>query len=481
MSAAAPRNRPLARICWAFVSVPILVKIVGIGAIVASCFGIITFVRTRNTLTEDLNALLAEKAVDETETLAAHLARPLSLHDIVSVRHILEDAMARHPDFLYIIVREPGGEVFSHTFDGPIPRALAPVPPFVAFPERKFRVYDRGERDLVFEALRPVVKGHAGSVQLGLSRQVLTDQLDSLRNTILASLAFCAALGIGLALLLSIAMTHPIHRLVEAVRQIREHNLHARAPVFFGDEIGGLAMAFNDMAEMLEQNEKTINEKEAARSALVRRVITSQETERKLIAQELHDQIGQSLLALLVDMKAADRKHVSGDTRHVHLGQIEDIITEVRQVSKGMHPSILDDYGLDTALKNYAKEASIRHKVRIDYEATRPHAFGRLPEPVEVALYRVAQEAISNALRHGHPEHVSVVLLISPDSAMLLVEDDGKGFDPGKTAPEAGIGLLSMKERVSLLGGELDIVSEAGVGATVRARIPLKITDGVPA
>lgn len=477
MSDISLRTSIFARAGWALLSVPILLKIVGIGAIVASCFGIITFVRTRNTLREDLNAFLAEKAVSETETLAAHLARPLSLHDVVAVRHILEDAMARHPDFLYIIVREPAGAVFSHTFDGPIPRALAPVPSFAKFPERRFRVYDRGNQDLVFEALRPVVRGHAGFVQLGLSQQLLTDELVSLRNTILASLAFCAALGIGLALILSIAITRPIHRLVEAVRQIRERNLRARAPVFSGDEIGGLAIAFNDMAEMLEQNERTINEKEAARRALVQRVIASQENERKLISQELHDQIGQSLLALLVDMKSTN-----GGQRDALQDQIEDLIAEVRQVSKGMHPSILDDYGLDTALKNYTKEAAGRHKVRIDYEATCPRGGGgRLPEPVEVALYRVAQEAISNALRHGHPEHVSVVLLISPESAVLLVEDDGKGFDPGSTAPEAGIGLLNMRERVSLLGGQLDIVSEPGAGTTVRARIPLQVAEKLPA
>jgi signal transduction histidine kinase len=341
------------------------------------------------------------------------------------------------------------------------------------FPEEAFRVIDAQAEGLIFEALRPVMRGHGGYVQVGWSNRMIAQELVTLRNTILVSLAICVALGIGLALLLSLAITHPVHRLNEAVKQISRHNLDARATVFSDDEIGSLASAFNAMGETLAQNSKTIMEKEAARAALVQRIITAQEHERKVISRELHDHVGQSLLALLVDMRSQGKGKHCGEACPAHQTRIEDLIEEVRQVSKGMHPSILDDYGLDSALRTYAKETAARHGVRIDYETNSPDGSRRLPEPVEVALYRIAQEAITNAIRHAQPGHVSVILLIESRQATLLIEDDGVGFQADQPRVDWGLGLLSMSERSSLLGGELDITSEMGEGTVVRSRVPL--------
>ena len=469
-----------ARVAWSILSVPILVKMVGIGAIVAGCFGVITFVRTRDTLMKNLNAALTERTINETESLADYLARPLSVHDIVAVRQILAKTAARHAGILYILVRGPDGRLITHTFDGPVPDELLSVPSFSAFPNEAFRVLDAKQDGLVFEALRPVMKGHGGYVQLGWSHRMIAEELASLRNAILVSLAICAALGIGLALLLSLAITHPVHRLNEAVQQVRQHNLAARATVFSEDEIGTLASAFNDMADTLAQNSKTILEKEKARAALVQRIITAQEHERKVISRELHDQIGQSLLALLVDMRSQNDGRHCGTSCPGHQERIEDLIEEVRQVSKGMHPSVLDDYGLDSALRTYAKDAAARHSVRIDYETSCPDGGRRLPEPVEVALYRIAQEAITNAIRHAQPSHVSAILLVDAGQATLLIEDDGVGFRTDQTVAVRGVGLLSMSERCALLGGKLDITSEVGEGTTVRARVPLQNEEEHP-
>ncbi len=463
-----------ARAAWAILSVPILVKMVGIGTVVAACFGTITFVRTRDTLRRNLHASLTTRTINEAESLADYLARPLSVHDIVAVRQILAKTTERHVDILYILVRDQAGNILTHTFDGPVPVELFPMPTFRSFPDRAFRVVDAGEDGFIFETLRPVMDGRAGYVQLGYSQKMIARELAALRNTILASLAICAALGIGLALLLSLAITHPVHRLNDAVQQIRQHNLDARATVVSADEIGNLATAFNDMAATLAENDRTIREKEEAREALVRQIITTQEQERKNISRELHDQIGQSLLALLVDMKSQSSGNHCGDACPDHQESIEEIIEEVRQVSKGMHPSVLDDYGLDSALRIYAKDTAARHSVRIDYEANRPEGDDRLPEAVEVALYRIAQEAITNAIRHAEPTHVSVILLIEGSQATLLIEDDGVGFRTDLSGAGRGMGLLSMNERCSLLGGKLDITSEVGEGTTVRARVPLQ-------
>ena len=461
------------RVVWAVLSVPILVKMVGIGAVVAGCFGVITFMRTRDTLRDSLNTSLTERAINEAESLADYVARSLSVNDIVAVRQALAKTIERHPGILYVLVRAPNGDIVTHTFDGQVPDGLLPLPTYHAFPEAAFRVVDAKENGLVFEAKRPVLGGHAGSVQLGWSHRRVERELASLRHTILVSLAICAAFGIGLALLLSLAITHPVRHLNDAMQEVRHHNLSARATVFASDEIGSLASAFNEMTETLAQNNKTILEKEKVRMALMQRVITAQEHERKAISRELHDQIGQSLLALLVDMRTRNDGMSCGAYCNRHQTGIENLIEEVRQVSKGMHPSVLDDYGLDSALRAYVKEAAARHDVRIDYETNCIDDCRRLPEPVEVALYRIAQEAITNAVRHAQPSHISVIMLFDPQQITLLIEDDGVGFCVDRTLPRRGLGLVSMSERCSLLGGELDITSDGDEGTTVRARVPL--------
>lgn len=458
---------------WVFMSVPILVKMVGIGAIVATVFGLITFVQTKETLKEDLNAVLADRTISEAESLAAQLARPLSVHDVIAVTQALKNARARLPDLLYVIVRDPDGAIVSHTFSGRVPADLVPAPTFGVSADRQFRVVDGNDDGLIFEASRDVLKGHGGSVQLGMSRRMIDSELASLRNAILVSLGFCLVVGIGLAIILTFAITRPVYHLTEAVRRIRRHELSARAKVFSDDEIGNLARAFNDMAEILQRNEATITEKEKARTALVGRIISSQENERKVISRELHDQVGQSILALLVDIKSQRGSEANDDLYAKYEAKVEKLIDEVRQVSKGMHPSVLDDYGLDVALKHYTEETAVRYNVRLEYESGCADGASRLPEAVEIAFYRVAQEAVLNALRHASPEHISVILLSAAESATLLIEDDGTGFAADDRTCNTGLGLVSMRERISLLGGDLDIISAPGEGTTVRARVAL--------
>ena len=457
----------LTRIAWAFTSVPILVKILGIGAVLTVCFGVIMFTRTRARLLTTLNEVLADRTISETELLAASLERSLSVGDVVAAKQTIDHARSRHADVAYIVVRGADGKILCHTFDGSVPDDLVPVPSFNSFPGTDLRVLDAGPAGLVFEAMRPVVGGHAGYVQLGWSDALIAREFVSLRGTILGSLAFCSVFGMGLALILSLAITYPIRRLAGAARQIRRNDLQARADLFSGDEIGALAANFNEMAGALEA-------KERARAALVEKLISSQEDERKTISRDLHDQIGQSLLALLVDMRSQSGTEAGRALCRDFEARVEDVVDEVRRVSKGMRPVALDHYGLSSALRNHAEEVSARHGVAVSYETNASDELSRLPEPVEISLYRVAQEAVTNAVRHAHPRHVSLILLRTPDSALLLVEDDGDGFDPGAVALSTGLGLLGMEERISWLGGELDVVSGDGDGTTVRARVPVR-------
>ncbi|MEO2089076.1 MAG: PAS domain S-box protein, partial [Gemmataceae bacterium] len=214
---------------------------------------------------------------------------------------------------------------------------------------------------------------------------------------------------------------------------------------------------------------------EADRRDLQQRLTTVQEAERQRIARELHDQLGQHLTALGLGLKVV--KDALADPSPVRervqgLQSLTDTIgREIHNLALELRPTALDDLGLPAALANYADGWSERSGVEVDF-----HAAGldtdRLPPPVETALYRVVQEALTNVFKHAAAKKVSVVLRRSPDLVSVVVEDDGHGFDVDATAGQR-LGVLGMRERAVLVGGTLVVESTPGRGTTVIARIPL--------
>jgi signal transduction histidine kinase len=215
------------------------------------------------------------------------------------------------------------------------------------------------------------------------------------------------------------------------------------------------------------------------RTELLGRLVTAQEDERRRISRELHDSIGQLLAGLTLAVKAARSADLPA---RVH-GVLDDVQRISDELSRTAHdfavrlrPTALDDLGLVPALEQFLSRLAARAEFEVDF-----HAQGfdgrRLPAEVETVLYRVAQEAVTNATRHAQPKRVSVLLTRTGSDVTLTIEDDGVGFDPGLIAsPEPDrprLGLAGMRERVGLVGGTLQIESSAGRGTTVLARVPL--------
>ncbi len=151
------------------------------------------------------------------------------------------------------------------------------------------------------------------------------------------------------------------------------------------------------------------------------------------------------------------------------------MIGEVHRLAWGMRPSILDDYGLESALSRHIEEVSKNAALQIDFQFISPDGLQRLPSRIEVPLFRIAQEAITNMIRHAKASHASVVILRQIHEITMLVEDNGQGFDLAmvKDKGDQCLGLMGMKERVNLLGGSFVIESAPGEGTTIRVRIPL--------
>jgi len=464
-----------ARLLRRVLSVPVYLKIVGVGFLVALLFGGVTYLQTRRGMSQMLRENLARDALSLVRSVATSLERPLVTGDLFSVDEELRKVSAAYPEIRYLIVREKGGRILVHTFKDAVPADLLSLAHKNISPEGELDVLDSNE-GLMFDAVYPILGGSVGTLELGLSDRVVLEQLSSLRRTIVWSLILCCAFGLCLAAILAHLLTNPIDRLVAAVNRIRDGDLGARAEISASDEIGALSEAFNEMVVALEEARHDSEEKERIRVALMERLVNVQEDERKNIARELHDQIGQSLSATLLSIHQ-NCKYISrsGSLCQEMEQTIYELIDDVHKLAWQMRPPILDDYGLDSALQHYLKKVQAQSNLEIDYQFTSSADSKRLPSQVELTLYRVAQEAVLNVIRHAKASRASVVLLKEEQSVALLVEDDGCGFDPTNTNGDGGIhlGLIGLKERVGLCSGSLVMESAKGVGTTLKVKVPL--------
>jgi signal transduction histidine kinase len=196
---------------------------------------------------------------------------------------------------------------------------------------------------------------------------------------------------------------------------------------------------------------------EAQARALSAQLLQAQEDERRAIARELHDEVGQSFSgALLEEVSPALRS------------RLEDAVDSVRRIALSLRPSMLDDIGLVAALEWQAREVGNRCDLAIEVRAE--ESAGEMPDAHRTCIFRVAQEALRNAARHSGATQVRVAMDKAVRGVTLAVEDNGKGFPAGRTR---GLGLLGMEERVAQLGGSFRLRSEPGRGTTVLAELPL--------
>jgi signal transduction histidine kinase len=212
-----------------------------------------------------------------------------------------------------------------------------------------------------------------------------------------------------------------------------------------------------------------------SRDAL-RRVVDAQELERARLARELHDETGQALTSILLGLKHLDDVIETDDARVATASLRELVVTtlqDVRRLAVELRPSALDDFGLVPAIERLAGTLAEQSELVVDLEARLGEQ--RLPAEAETALYRIVQEALTNVVKHASARRVSITLVRKEGFAVVVVEDDGLGFDP-RTTRTGSLGFVGMRERVELVGGRLTVESAPGAGTTIAAEVPVTRT-----
>jgi two-component system sensor histidine kinase UhpB len=294
-------------------------------------------------------------------------------------------------------------------------------------------------------------------------------------DTAFIALALFAGLFVNFLLLR--AAFAPLHGLLATIRAVQDGDMDARVSEREQEaDVLMLAQAFN---AMLDQLDRTRNESAA-------RVLRAQEDERRRLALELHDQTGQSLTALALHAEAiahglADETGASAGKARLQAERLSTLaqqtLTEVQALSRQLRPAMLDDLGLAAALRWLAEDARRRLGITVRVVARTSE---RLPSDYDTALFRIVQECLTNAVRHGNATQAACLLRDSEDRVTLTFADNGSGFDPAAQRsrrldqPTAGgSGLEGMQLRIRPLGGTLTLRTEPGHGCSVHVALPL--------
>ncbi len=305
-----------------------------------------------------------------------------------------------------------------------------------------------------------VVTGIAGNPNLNLSER--------------PGLALILALTVALTVLVNVVMLQrrfrPLERLVDEMERadLSRPGANLQAPTDARgepEEVERLNRAFRRMLERLE----------AERRRTSSTALAAQEEERARVARDLHDEVNQSLTALLLRLEAARAKapvelaHELAETKALANQAMEELLMLARQ----LRPTALDDLGLKAALAGHVKELGGRGRINTSFDAIGD--FSGLPADVQLVVYRVAQEALSNAAQHSGAEHVQVRLVREGHRVELTVGDDGSGFTFDQAA--RGLGISGMRERALLVGGDMQVESRPDSGTRVRLTVPVDLVD----
>lgn len=325
-----------------------------------------------------------------------------------------------------------------------------------------------------------------GRVLMGFSLSLMDEAIRKSRTRGISIAAAEIILTVIVTVLIGLGLTRRLGILAAAAQEVGKGDYSTRIPIETADEVGRTASAFNQMVTEVSSRTQQLEEAEsqsrtllAENRNLVHTSLNVQEEERKHLARELHDELGQCITAIQADAESIRDLSRNRDKRiETSASAILDVSSRIYEVVHAMmqrlRPGVLDDLGLVEALKEELSTWQDRHpKIEANFDAA--GSLDCLDERININIYRIVQECLTNIARHAGATRVSISLYGNIDSLLLSVSDNGQGLD--QSVPSDGLGLVGMRERAEGLGGEFMLESAKGAGVTVRIKIPLHNKD----
>ena len=391
--------------------------------------------------------------------------------DLGAIQKSLSDIVQMNSDVAYALILDKGVPLVQVCEPGFPTDLLKTV---VTVTERSAQgILLQTEQGQIRDFSHQPIIGRTFDLHLGISQTRINTVLRKVKVFLVALTLTGCFTAAFLALIFSRIITSSLSELTLSVQRFRAGELDRPIDLPPGGEVGNLAAVFNQMREELF-------EKEQIRNQLLNQIINAQEEERKRISRELHDGLGQSLNALVFGLNTAG-KTVSREPESA-IGllsrlnvSVSETIKELQDIIYDLRPSLLDDHGLIRALDWLADERLRNGGISVSLDTER--VLEPIPDIQETTLFRIGQEAITNIRKYAKAKTVRIRLETDGQSVELEIRDDGIGFDPNDVLnvkdKKRGWGLLGMRERASLLCGQLDIESSPGQGTCLRAVLPL--------
>jgi signal transduction histidine kinase len=281
---------------------------------------------------------------------------------------------------------------------------------------------------------------------------------------------------------MTLRLTRPLQNLTAAASGLASGDFSRSVTTDRRDEIGKLSRAFNAMVNRIRQGKGELEEKVRETEEMTNRLRelsahlqNIREEERIHIAREMHDELGQLMTGFKMDVSWLNKRleKTADPAIQEKLQEMMEVVNEatrfIRRIASELRPSILDDLGIIAALDWHSQEFSRRSNIQVNFK-TRLEEI-HLPKETATGLFRIYQESLTNVARHAEAKKVNAELELDGEKILLTITDDGKGFDLG-SGQRKTLGILGMKERAAMLGGQLRIYSAPGKGTTVLITIP---------
>jgi len=319
------------------------------------------------------------------------------------------------------------------------------------------------------------------SLLVGIPREAAYGPMNRRLRAVFAGLALVTIVSVAVARVGVSRVTARLERLVDAAARLSAGDLDARTRDGAQDEVGALSRTFDEMAETVAARTRDLEEMTEALRALAARLDQVREQERTRISREIHDELGQALTGIRMDIDRLEerlaRAGLSDADRAPLAAKLESVralagsaLATSRRISRELRPSVLDVLGLQAAVEWQLEEFQNRTGAETQLDGEE-HLAG-IREPVSTVMFRVIQEALTNVMRHARARRVSVRIDRPEGDLRVRVSDDGVGFDPAARSAQHSLGLLGIRERASAIGGSADIQSTPGQGTVVEVRVP---------